>query len=259
MGIFSRRRREPEILPEDLRLPERLETDVPGLVLAKALGGQRVDIEIVGESFRQDAVQAVAKAADGSPFDLYLLPDPSNPHDRNAVRVMVGNLHVGFLPRDAAKVWKKRCQEAMERRELIWGEGRAASRTGEMWGIFGFVWMPAVPNPAADVEPKQLSSAGIERAQVDLEKLIEGGDPETLSQLKSLIKKATKATIPVYSHTLWLASNSGLTQEWEDIQGLCEDIFGLVAGAECTGDPNAIDVTSMLKDLVELLTTVGRE
>ena len=77
-------------------------------------------------------------------------------------------------------------------------------------------------------------------------------------QLKSLIKKATKATIPVYSHTLWLVSNSRLTQEWEDIQGLCEDVFGLVAEAEYADDPDAIDVTSMLEDVVELLTTVGQ-
>ena len=64
------------------------------------------------------------------------------------------------------------------------------------------------------------------------------GDPESLAQLKSLTKKATKATIPVYSHTLWLASNSGLTQEWEDIQGLCADVFGLVPEAEYADDPD---------------------
>ena len=64
--------------------------------------------------------------------------------------------------------------------------------------------------------------------------------------------------MPAFGYTLWLASNSGLTQEWEDIQGLCEDIFGLVAEAEYADDPDAIDVTSMLEDVVELLTTVGQ-
>lgn len=257
MGKFSRRSRGPQILPEHLRLPESLETAVGGLVLAKGPGGQRVDIEIVGEAFRQDAVGAVAHVADGSDFDLYLLPDPNNPHDRNAVRVMVGNLHVGFLPRDVAKVWKKRCQEAMNRGELIWGEGRAASRTGEMWGIFGFVWMPSVANPSAEAKPRELDSAGLQRAQDALQPLIGGGDPETLSQLKALVKKASKAALPLHSHTLWLEEQDSLSQEWEEVQGLCEDIFSLVAEAEYADDPDTIDVTSILEDVVELLKSVG--
>jgi hypothetical protein len=169
---------------------------------------------------------------------------------------MVGNLHVGFLPRDAAKVWKKRCQEAMERRELIWGEGRAASRTGEMWGIFGFVWMPAVASPSADATAKELNSAGIKKAQAALQTLIDGGDPETLSQLKSLVKKASKAVMPLYSHTLWLADHDRLSQEWEDIQGLAEDVFDLVSEAEYAGEPRDFDVTSSLEDIVSLLQAV---
>ena len=259
MGLFSRRSRGPQILPEDLRLPEALVTDVPGVVLRKAPAGQRVDIEIVGESFRQDAVRAVAQAADGSDFDLYLLPDPNNPHDRNAVRVMVGNLHVGFLPRDAAKVWKKRCQEAINRGELIWGEGRAASRTGEMWGIFGFVWMPSVANPSGDAKPRELNSAGIRKAQDALQPLIDGGDPETLSQLKSLVKKASKAVMPLYSHTLWLGEQDTLSQEWEDIQGLCQDVLELVPEAEYADDPQDYDVASVLEDIVSLLKDVEKK
>ncbi len=255
MRLFSRRSKQPKIDPEDLRLPEQLKTDVPGVVLTKGPTGQRVEIDIVGESFRQDSVRAVAKVADGAPFDLYLVPDPNNPHDRNAIRVMVGNLHVGFLPRDAAKVWKKRCEAAMERRELIWGEGRAVSRTGQMWGIFGFVWMPSVVNPSADVAAKELNSAGIKKAQVALQALMDGGDPETLAQLKSFVKKASKAVTPLYTHTLWLADHDSLSQEWEDIQGLTEDVFGLVSEAEYADSPDAIDVTSVLEDILELLKT----
>jgi hypothetical protein len=235
-----------------------VETDVAGLALTKGPTCQRVEIEVVSESFRQDAVRAVAKVAGGSPFDLYLLPDPNNPHDRphdrNAVRVMVGNLHVGFPPRDAAKVWKKRCQGAMERRELIWGESRAASRTGEMWGIFRFAWMPAVTSPSAVVTARELKSAGIKKDQAALQTLIDGGDPETLSQLNSLVKKATKAVMPLYSHTLWLADASALTPQWEDIKGLAGAVFDLVSEAECEDEPDTTDVTSILEDILELLT-----
>ena len=256
VGLFSRRNRAPLISVDELRLPEQLSTDVPGLVLTKMPAGQRVDIEVVGESFRQDAVRAVAEVADGADFDIYLLPDPNNSHDRNAVRVMVGNLHVGFLPRNAARVWRKRCQEAMDRGQLIWGEGRAASRSGELWGIFGFVWMPPVANPSADVKPRELDSAGIEKARDVLQPIINGGDPETLSQLKSLVKKASKAVMPLYAHTLWLADEDRFSDEWEEVQGLVEDVFELVAEAEYADDPDDFDVASLLEDILVLLEDV---
>ncbi|WP_230678472.1 HIRAN domain-containing protein, partial [Streptococcus pneumoniae] len=30
--------------------------------------------------------------------DVHLLPEPSNPHDKNAVKVLVNNIFVGYLP-----------------------------------------------------------------------------------------------------------------------------------------------------------------
>ena len=57
--------------PAHLTLPEVMPTD-KGTTMRKAPGDQRVDINIVGESFRARNVQAVATAAQGNRFDIYL-------------------------------------------------------------------------------------------------------------------------------------------------------------------------------------------
>lgn len=63
-------------------------------------------VEVVGESFYREALRRVAAAIDGSTGSrecvATLVPDPSNPYDRNAVKVVVGDEHVGHLPRDLA-------------------------------------------------------------------------------------------------------------------------------------------------------------
>ena len=62
-------------------------------------------VEVVGESFYRDALRHVAAAAGGKTRDrvAYLVPNPSNPYDSNAVEVhiagnMSGTCH-GTLPR----------------------------------------------------------------------------------------------------------------------------------------------------------------
>lgn len=257
MGLFSRKKRGPFISPEDLRLPDEVETDVRGLVLRKGPAGVEVEIEIVGESYCQDEVRAVVAVAEGGSFDLYLLPDPKNPYDRNAVRVMVGNLHVGFLPRDAAKVWQKRCKDAMERRELIWGEGRAVSRTGEMWGIFGSVWMPPVSSPSDELEPAELDTAGLERARKSIQKVADGPEPDTLAQLKSFAKRAAKASAPLHAHAMWLNITGSLSEKWEEVMHSAESVIDLVAEAEYATDPYEVDVMSPLQDLIDALGKTG--
>jgi hypothetical protein len=66
------------------------------------------DQEVVGESSYQDALLAVAggRTPDGTAVRLVtaqLVREPSNPHNRNAVRVDVGGAIVGYLPREDAK------------------------------------------------------------------------------------------------------------------------------------------------------------
>lgn len=67
-------------------------------------------LEVVGESHYQDALSAIAgpKTAEGANYACIadLVPEPSNVHDRNAVRVEVNGRRVGYLSRPSAKHYR---------------------------------------------------------------------------------------------------------------------------------------------------------
>ncbi|MGV3720615.1 MAG: HIRAN domain-containing protein [Actinomycetota bacterium] len=62
--------------------------------------------EVVGESFNQDALDAICggKCEDGHDLEVAatLQPEPSNPYDKNAVAVLVRGRKVAHLSRDDA-------------------------------------------------------------------------------------------------------------------------------------------------------------
>lgn len=62
------------------------------------------EVEVVGESFHRDALAALAGAESFGATLMWacLVPDPDNPYDRNAVKVVIDSKHVGHLSRDAA-------------------------------------------------------------------------------------------------------------------------------------------------------------
>ena len=131
MGFFKKvfGPREIVIDPADLRIPEEVATDKPGLTLKKAPVGQPIEIEIVGESFRAANIAAVAKVASGNEFDIYIIPEPMNQYDKKAVAVYAANIHVGYIAKPDNKQWFKWVNEATERGELLWGIGLAISRS----------------------------------------------------------------------------------------------------------------------------------
>lgn len=57
---------------------------------------------VVGEGYRQDDLRSVAGMENGVRTVEYvtaqLVPEPTNPHDRDAIRVLVGGAHVGYIP-----------------------------------------------------------------------------------------------------------------------------------------------------------------
>jgi len=144
MGLFSKKPSAPVVVvePDDLRLEDEVETDVPGLSLKMPRDGLKVDLVIVGESFRQNEVKAVAKASSGDWFDIYLMPENGNPYDKNAVRVMVGRHHVGYVSKESAKKWRKVHAEAVERGELLGGQAKCFSRDGQVAAGSGLVHQP---------------------------------------------------------------------------------------------------------------------
>ena len=73
---------------------------------AKLAPSGNYDFEIVGESHYQDALSAICggKCEDGHKHECIavLIPEPSNPHDGNAIRVFVDRRRVGYLSRKHA-------------------------------------------------------------------------------------------------------------------------------------------------------------
>lgn len=64
------------------------------------------DLEVVGESYRQDTLWSICSSAPGDRVRhevvALLVPDPQNPHDPNAIAVHVDGGLVGYLARDTA-------------------------------------------------------------------------------------------------------------------------------------------------------------
>jgi hypothetical protein len=72
--------------------------------VVKLPGGNRVDV--VGESFYRKAIrEAIGLVGEGEDIWASLVPDPANPYDPNAVKVVISGKHVGHLSRDVAIVF----------------------------------------------------------------------------------------------------------------------------------------------------------
>src|SRR5262249_51145825 len=54
----------------------------------------------------------------------FLVPEPWNPHDPNAVAVMVRTFHVGHLPAPLARHYPRRLIPYAPRRQLVTGNAR---------------------------------------------------------------------------------------------------------------------------------------
>lgn len=71
-------------------------------------GDGTYQIEVVGESRYRANLLAIAGDGDGAGVDLvrtaYMVPEPGNPSDRNAMRVDIDQKPVGYLRRELAAV-----------------------------------------------------------------------------------------------------------------------------------------------------------
>ena len=66
------------------------------LMKAKEISPAAKVISVAGVSFRREAIEKIATST------ANLVPEPDNKHDPNAVRVEVGGLHVGYVPRGSS-------------------------------------------------------------------------------------------------------------------------------------------------------------
>lgn len=72
-------------------------------------GNGRFQIDVVGESNYQDALNQIVGPKDETSVELVveavLVPEPENPYDANAVAVFIHSFQVGYLSRRNAKIW----------------------------------------------------------------------------------------------------------------------------------------------------------
>jgi hypothetical protein len=90
-------------------------------------------IEIVGEQFYPKEIRKLFREC-GMPITAagctlesqvcFLVPEPWNPHDPNAVAVMVRTFHVGHLPAALARRYHGRLTSYAQRRQLVTGNAR---------------------------------------------------------------------------------------------------------------------------------------
>ena len=266
MGFFKKVFGPKEIVvdPADLTLPEQIPTSVAGLTLTKKQGEQSVDIPIVGESYRAANVAAVAMAADGKQFDIYLVAEPTNQYDKNAVAVFAANLMIGYIAKPDNKQWVKWVNEATANRELIWGRARAVSREGTAnTGVFGFVYMPRVGKDIEGLIAKKLTPSALDKAIEKIVDLYNGADePETVAQLRAMCKKCVTVATPIAAHAKWVEENpDGESAEaWVQVASLCEDIFQNAADAAYATDAGDVDPVGTLSELAETLSeTIRRD
>lgn len=114
----------------------------PASQQAVRIGARWADIEVEGEAYRRAEVSrlfvGIGRAEGGVTMqDAYLIPEPTNQYDRNAVKVIIRGEHVGYVPaEDSARV-------ASACRGL--GRGSVAVAPARVWArVDGGTWRARV-------------------------------------------------------------------------------------------------------------------
>jgi hypothetical protein len=243
--------------PADLTLPDVIPTARKGLSLSKANGELLVDINLVGESFRTANIAAVAKAANGQRFEIYLVAEPTNQYDKNAVAVYAANLHIGYIGKPANKQWAKWVNEAFQRGELLWGNAKAVARTGgSNTGIFGGIYMPKPKDDSDSITALKLTDLALDKA---IDKVVAlsntSHEPETVAQLRSLSKKAAAVARPLAAHALWVQKTPVGQDEpkWNEVLSSCQEIFDNASAVVYATDEGDVELVSVIEELADLV------
>lgn len=95
-------------------LPRRKEPDEPFRQPLLAVGRETYPRPVAGEAHYQEALEAICGPRTEGGYEEYeaavLEPEPDNPHDSNAVRVMIAGRQVGYLMREDAPKYLARLE-----------------------------------------------------------------------------------------------------------------------------------------------------
>jgi hypothetical protein len=128
------------------RVPDVEEDEDPSDILRRVQAGMSAaglsvpldeQIEVVGEQFYPKDIRKLFRDC-GMPITAagctlesevcFLVPEPWNPYDPNAVAVMVRTFHVGHLPAALARRYHGRLIPYAQRRQLVTGNARVWSQ-----------------------------------------------------------------------------------------------------------------------------------
>jgi hypothetical protein len=192
--------------------------------------------EVVGESYRQHELQQIAQVRPGvGPTNRLVMAqivrEPNNEHDKNAVKVLVGGVRVGYLPRDEAR-------SAHGLIDSLTARGLPATCRAEIIGgtpgkpslgitLHAQTWVPFVEGTPF-LDGSRVSSVSVtkeEKHQEALERVLGAtGGQHVVATLGSapdnsigvfigpdLIGQLTKTMTERHTATLWAAYEAGFT------------------------------------------------
>ena len=114
------------------------------------MAGRRL-VNVAGESHYQEALQALTESDGREPvraeFEAVLVPEPENPHDPNAVKVLIESRHVGYLPREDAAAYGPTLARLGERGRLGACEAMVSGRGGGETGTSAIGVFLRLPEP----------------------------------------------------------------------------------------------------------------
>jgi hypothetical protein len=107
----------------------------------------RIDAAIAGATFREEGTEIVTGLPVGQRY--HLEREPSNPHDPNAVKVLVEDYqygrrkprtyHLGYIPRK----WSGTVSAALKNNQLhVW-----ATKQDNNWGTISISWVDITADP----------------------------------------------------------------------------------------------------------------
>jgi hypothetical protein len=123
--------------------------------------GNELSITVAGTNHRQETMRYVSKLV-GRPGEKTVaavaLREPTNVFDKDAVRILVDGVQIGFLPRDDAAPWQSVLQECERRGVLLVGSVRLlpADSRGELSAVIGL--RDGLPGFAGQVVAKRAAA-----------------------------------------------------------------------------------------------------
>ena len=123
--------------------------------------GTALSIKVAGTYLRQDAMRYVStreRGPDEKTVAAVALREPTNAVDKDAVRILVDGVQIGFLYRDDAAMWQSVLQECERRKVLLVGSVQLlpADSQGELGAVIGL--RDGLPGFAGQVSSKRAAA-----------------------------------------------------------------------------------------------------